>query len=98
MKKLASDLKDEFEIIGEICRLAAQQTIKRLSALIDARKPKEYSEMLENQCDIFLLTEAERVEFHVAKMLLPGRDQNAQAARARNLARRDLKKRAKLVK
>lgn len=74
-----------------------QQVIDRLSALIDHRKPDEYSEMIVNQADIMHLTESERQQFHDAKMALPSRDDSAQAARDRNLAcvklRRELKAR-----
>ncbi|MBE0470421.1 MAG: hypothetical protein IBX55_13060 [Methyloprofundus sp.] len=75
-----------------------QKVIYRLNALIDDRKPDDYSEMLVNQADIMYLTEPERQQFHDAKMALPSREDSARAAKDRNLARvklrRELKTRA----
>lgn len=72
-----------------------QQVVARLSKLIDDRKPDDYSEMLVNQADIMYLTELERQQSHDAKMALPSRDDSAQAARDRNLARVKLRRELK---
>lgn len=69
-----------------------QQIIERLHMAIEERKPAEYSEMITDQADVMYLNEAEREEFNNAKLALPNQAQEAYAARARNLARVNLRR------
>lgn len=76
-----------------------EQTINRLSSLIEERKPKGYSEMTVNLSEVSYLTELEREELHSAKMSLPTSSELASLAKQRNterFAKRKLIKRGRL--
>ena len=68
-----------------------EETIERIAGLIKQRTQKDYSEMIANQSDLALLTDAERAELHAAKQALPSRAEEAVAAKERIKARREEK-------